>query len=402
MAILSLTPPERRIRAIFISSYIPRKCGIGTYTKDLTTATNILNPLNLSEIMALNEDSINGERNYPWEVKFRIKSNELESYLDAAKYINQSGTQIVHLQHEFGLYGGPDGEYVLTFAQQIKKPLVTTFHTVLDKPTPNQERIVKELSNKSEAVVVMIKVAADRLNKVYGVPKRKIVIIPHGVPDIPFGPTERYKKLMRLPTDSVVMGTINLLSNNKGVEHAIWATKEVVKKFPNFIFLVIGETHPVIKKIEGESYRNYLRKIVREEDLGDNVKFLNQYFSLDDIISYLRAIDICITPYLDPAQTASGTLSYAVGAGKVCISTPYLYAKELLKQNRGILVPFKNHKDIAKSIIRVIQKSSETEEIRKNAYQYGRTMIWENVALRHLDLYQLILKKSRSKKKSYD
>lgn len=398
--IVSLTPPERRLRAIFISSYIPRKCGIGNYTKDLTTAINILNPRDLSEIMALNEASINGERNYPWEVKFRIKTNELQSYLDAAKYINQSGTEIVHLQHEFGLYGGLDGEYILPFVEQIKKPLVTTFHTVVEKPNSNQERIVKALTKKSEAVIVMIKVAADRLAKIYKVPESKIVIIPHGVPDIPLGPTERYKELMGLDPNDLIMGQINLLSRNKGIEYAIWATKEIVKEYPKFQFLVIGETHPVVKKLEGEKYRESLEKIVREEKLEKNVRFLNQYFSLDDIINYLRAIDICITPYLDPAQTASGTLSYAVGAGKDCISTPYLYAEELLKNGQGRLVPFRDFKSIAKSVLEIIEKPEEAEEMRKRAYQYGRTMIWENVALRQLDLYQLVLKKTKLLRKA--
>lgn len=396
----TLQPPERKIRAIYVSSYIPRKCGIATYTKDLTNAINILNPIHLAEVLAINE--FGEEREYPWEVKVKIKQDDLQSYLDAAKYVNQSSTEFLHLQHEFGLFGGSGGEYILSFVEHLKKPLIVTFHTVLENPNPTQLRIVKELSAKSVAIIVMVQVAARRLRRVYKVPKSKIVVIPHGVPDVPYGPTEPFKKLLGLPTDKIIMGSNNLLSRNKGLENAILAVKEVVKKFPNFIFLIIGETHPLVKKFEGESYREYLETLVKESGLEKNVSFINQYLSLDDLIHYLRAVDISITPYLDPSQTASGALSYAVGAGKVSISTPYLYAKEVLADGRGLLVPFKKVKPLSQALLKVVSEKKETEELRKRAYQYGRTMIWPNVALRHLDLYSIILekaKKRRTKKK---
>ncbi len=390
----SLTIPKRAIRVINIASYIPRKCGIATYTKDLTNATNVLNPYSLAEILAVNEPDSNYD--YPWEVKFRIIQEDLRSYLDAASYINQSGTQIVHLQHEFGLFGGGDGEYIVHFVKHIKKPLIITFHTVLDEPKPNMLRIIQELAANSQLVTVMVKVAAQRLLKKYKVPKRKIFIIPHGVPDVPFGPSLLFKEKLGLENYKI-MGAINLLSRNKGLEYAISAVPKILKKFPNFLFLVIGETHPLVKRNEGESYRGELESLVKKLGVEENVRFINEYLSLDDLTTYLRSLDIYITPYLDPSQTASGTLAYAIGAGKNCVSTPYLYAKELLWDGRGILVPFRDPSSIGKAVLKIIESAFFALDMQKRAYDFGRLMIWPSVALSHLDLYQALLEKKRKK-----
>ena len=390
----NLTIPKRAIRVINIASYIPRKCGIATYTKDLTNAINLLNPYSLAEIMAVNEP--NSNHDYPWEVKFRINQDDLRSYLDAASYINQSGTQVVHLQHEFGLFGGSEGEYIVQLVKHIKKPLIITLHTVLDNPRPNMVRIIQELASSSQIVTVMVGVAAQRLMRRYEIPKGKIFIIPHGVPDLPFGPSLPFKEKLGLGNYKI-MGVINLLSRNKGLEYAISAVPKILKKFPNFLFLVIGETHPQVKRTEGESYRRELGAQVKKLKIEKNVRFINEYLSLDDLTTYLRSFDIYITPYLDPSQTASGTLAYAIGAGKNCISTPYLYAKEILWDGRGILVPFRNPDSIGEAAIKILESTSFALDVQKKAYDFGRLMIWPSVALSHLDLYQALIEKKRNK-----
>jgi len=385
---------ERLVRAIYVASYIPRKCGIATFTKDLTNAINTLNPRGLAEIMALNNDGYD----YPWEVKYRINQDDLRTYIGASDYINESSAEIVCLQHEFGLFGGKDGEYAISFLERIKKPTVTTFHTVKDNPTPTQKEIIKRISSLSSAVIVMIESIADRLVNTYQVNKKKIVFIPHGVPDVPFGATEYFKRQQKLK-GKFVLGSINLLSENKGIEFAIEAVPEIVKKIPNFVYLVIGETHPVVKAKKGEEYRKKIEKLVRKLKIGKHVKFINTYLPLEELVNYLRALDIYITPYLDPGQVASGTLSYAVGAGKACISTPYIYAQEVLDQDRGVLVPFRDSQSIAESIIKIHSDQKFKNQIERKAYDYGRIMTWPSVGLQYLDLFRLILLRAKVPKR---
>jgi glycosyltransferase involved in cell wall biosynthesis len=387
-----LSQQRREVRAIFVSSYIPRKCGIATFTKDLTNAINALNPYSLTEIMAVTDTTApNGGYDYPWEVKFRINQDDVTNYISAADYINSSSAEIVCLEHDFGLYGNRDGEYILEFLKRIKKKVVVTLHTVLEKPSPNQKRIIQEIAKYSDAMVVMIDPGVKRLLDVYEIDSRKVAVIHHGVPDIPFGGTEHFKEITKL-SGRTVMSAINLISANKGLEFAISAVPDIVKTIPDFLFLIIGETHPVVKKKYGEKYRDSLQDLVKKLNIDKHVKFINRYLSLEELIDYLRATDYYVTPYLDPEQIASGTLSYAVGAGKVCVSTSYLYANEVLNGNRGILVPFKNSKAIAKAILRANSKPSYKESIEREAYKYGRVMTWSSVALAYLDLFNLVLK----------
>lgn len=382
---------ERKIRVIYVSSYIPRHCGIATYTKDLTTAINELNPDYLAEIVALNDNS--SDYSYPWEVKFRIHQNNFQSYQNVANYINQSSAEIISVQHEFGLYGGPHGNFIIPFLERIKKPVVTTFHTVLDTPTLEQKEIVSRIAQLSKAVIVMVNCAAERLNKIYGVDERKIVTIYHGVPDISFGPALPHKKVLKID-DMFVLATINLLSSNKGVEHVIQAMPHILELNSNVLYLIIGKTHPIVQKNEGESYRKFLEKKVKELKIEKNVKFINRYLPLEELISYLRATDIYITPYLDSQQITSGALAYAIGAGKACISTPYVYAKEALANGRGSLVPFGDSEVITKTVLKLLGDASVKGEMEKKAYSYGRHMIWSNVALKHLDLFCLVAKEN--------
>ncbi|MDP2671088.1 MAG: glycosyltransferase family 4 protein [bacterium] len=384
---IELTQPK--VRSIYLSTYIPQKCGIATYTKDLTNAINVLNPYNLAEIMAVSDNGYD----YPWEVKFRISQAKKEDYLAAADYINKSSAEIFCLQHEYGIFGGKDGELVLELLKRIKKPVVTTFHTVLKSPSPSQKKILKAVAARSNVVVVMIDTMVDRLTSLYDIPSEKIVVIPHGVPDIPYGPTQFYKKELGLENKFVV-SVNNLLADNKGFEYLIEAIGKVKDKIPEIQTIIIGETHPIVKKFEGEKYRNFLESKVKQLKLENYVKFINRYVSLEELLSYLRATDVYVTPYLDSQAAASGALSYAVGAGKACISTPYIFAKEVLKDDRGVLVPFKNSDKVAAALLKIYREPKFRASIETKSYQHGRTMIWPAVALRYLDLYRLVLGES--------
>ena len=390
----ALEKRKREIRAVYISTYIPRKCGIATYTKDLTNAINILNPKYLAEIMALDNPLEPVE--YPWEVKFRIHRDRLEDYLAAADYLNRSSTQIVSLQHEYGIFGGKWGNYILTLTERLKKPFVVTFHTVLADPPPLAREILRDLGQLSAAVIVMGKEAKKRVTEIYEVPEQKVVFIPHGVPDLTYGPTDQMKKALKLG-EGLILSSSNLVSPSKGLEYAILAMPKILKKIPNARYFILGETHPLYKAYQGEDYRKKLEDLVAKLKLEKKVIFVNRYLSLHNLVNFLKATDIFLTPYTNPDQVTSGSLAYAVGAGKVCISTPYLYAQELLADGRGILVPFKNPKAIAEAVLEIASDKKKRKRIEKKAYAYGRQMIWANVALQHLDLFSLVLNRSNEK-----
>lgn len=385
-----LTDKRKTIKVIYVSSYIPRRCGIATYTKDLTNAINLLNPHGLAEIMVLERP---GETlDYPWETKYRINQNDLSTYIQAANYINQSGADLVSLQHEFGLFGGNCGEYIIPFIESLKRPLVTTLHTVVEDPRSEGGIILKRIIRKSAAIIVMMEKVKDKLVKEYGAPAEKIVPIVHGTPDLPFSPSAYFKKKKNL-SGRLVLGNINLLTSSRGIEYALEAVALIAKKYPNVLYLVIGQTHPVFLQTNGETYRNFLKKIVKKLGIGKNVRFINKYLTLEELIEWLKTIDFYVTPYLDLHQAASGALAYAIGAGKCCISAPYLYAQEVLSNGRGVLIPFRNSEAIAKTVIQLWEEPEKKEEIEKKAYEYGRLMTWANVAMRHLDLFRTILNK---------
>lgn len=380
---------QEALNVIYVSSYIPRKCGIATYTKDLTNAINLLNSRSLAEILVIDRPSESVE--YPWEAKYKMTEDSLGEYLLAAQYVNRSHCDLVSLQHEFGIFGGEAGEYVVHFAEALERPLVSTFHTVLENPNDHYADILKRLAARSEAIVVMMNEGARRLVKWYGIPKKKIAVIPHGVPDLPFNDSTRHKKQRQL-SDRIVLGNINLLSPWKGIEYALQAVAQIAQKYPQVLYMVIGQTHPSIIKQHGEQYRHSLRKLVRDLDISQNVKFINEYLPLPDLIKWLKTLDFYITPYIDPDQVTSGALAYAIGAGKACISAPYTYAKEVLSDQRGVLVPFRDPTAIAQAVIHLIEHPDDKEEIEKRAYQYGRLMTWPNVANSHLNLYRTVLK----------
>ncbi len=382
------------INVIYISSYVPRKCGIATYTKDLIRAVNLLNPHCEPKIVALirPEDKIN----YPPEVKFKIKQNEVDSYIKAAGYINKSTADIVVLEHEFGLYGGEFGEYIIRLAEQIKKPLIITVHTIPDNPDIGYGLALKDIIKFAYKVIAMMPQSIQKLIKKYNYPEENIEIIPHGVPDISLESNDKYKRKKGFK-DKIILGNINLLSEIKGLEYIIEALEEIKRHFPNVLYLIIGQTHPVVSKIEGEKYRNFLKRKIKQLNLRDNVRFINKYMSLEELVVWLKVIDIYITPYLDPEQSASGALAYAIGAGKACISTPYLYAKEILEHGRGVIVPFRNSQAIANAVIDLCKNPEKKLRIESKAYKFGRLMTWYNVALQHLQLFNEVLDKYENK-----
>lgn len=383
------------LRTVFIGTYVSRRCGIATYTRDLTAAINILNPYYPAEIMAL-DDPEREPVDYPWETKFRIIKDNEKSYLEAAEYLNKSSCDLVCLQHEFGIFGGEDGDLILNLVRNLKKPLIVTFHTTMKDPKPHQKYLIQKLAKSALACVVMIKEADRRLREIYQVPEEKIVVIHHGVPNVSFSPSYLYKNRVGFKKGDFLVGSINLIAKNKGLEYVLEALQEVKTKIPKIKFLMIGQTHPMVKIKEDEKYRYFLRRLAKKLGLEKNFLEINKYLPLGDLTNYLKSLDIYITPYLDLNQTSSGTLAYALGAGKVCISTPYIYAKEVLANGRGILVPVAESKMIAKSFLKVWQDSKFRAKIEKKAYKFGRKMIWYRVALNYLNLFDLVLKKVKN------
>ncbi len=378
------------INVIYLSTYVPQKCGIATFTKDVTTAINLLNPHALAEIMAVVKPG--EDPDFPWEVKYKIRQQDPQTYLNAAKYINNSSVDVLLVEHEFGIYGGDHGDYLVSLLKEINKPKVLTCHTIINDPNNDWGKSFKKLLPHTDAYIVMTQNSAEELRRLYKIPLRKIFVVPHGTPDIPLTPTEIAKSKRRLQ-NRIIMGNINLLSENKGLDYNLEAVAKIAKVYPQILYLIIGQTHPNILEKDGEKYRNSLKKKIRQLNIQKNVRFINRYVSLEELVNWLKIIDYYVTPYLDSQQSSSGALAYALGAGKICISTPYIYAKEVLAENRGILVPFYNSDAIADTIIKLEKNPIRKSEIQHKAYEYGRFMTWSNVALQHLDLFSHLIKK---------
>jgi len=387
-----LAATEPHVRVLYVSTYIPRECGIATYTKDLTSAINILNPHCLADIVAIDDEKSGGEhRDYPWEVKYKIDQEKLSSWMKAADYINQSSAAVVNIQHEFGLYGGVMGEYIVPFMEAIKKPIAVTLHTVLPNPNSKMLKTVQRIAKRADAIIVMVQAAIDRLVKYYDLDTAKLVVIPHGVPDVAFGPTAQAKQRLGLASNNII-SSFGLLSRSKGYTTAIKAMPAVLAKHPQTKLVILGETHPVVARHEGEAYRKELKRLVKKLKLDDQVAFFGHYLSLNELVEYLAATDVYITPYPNLDQISSGTLSYAVGAGKACVSSPYVYAQEVLSEGRGLLFSPNDEADLAEKINYLLDHPRKRQEMAKKAYAYGRNMIWPSVALRYLDLFEIVSK----------
>ena len=374
-----------------MSTFPPRECGIATFTRDLTDAMDRNFSLRIeSKLLAMNKN-LTSIYDYPKKVLFQINDTEIQDYIDMAKEINNSEKiKLVNIQHEFGIFGGRYGSYLLIFLELLEKPVVITFHSVLPKPNDKLKRVVRALANKAECIIVMTNVASKILKKTYKV-KIPIVVVPHGIPFVRFSSGEKEKKLLGLK-NKIVLSSISFLGLSKGYEYVIEAMPKVIKKFPNIIYLIIGLTHPVLRKKEGEKYRNFLEKKIKNLNLGRNVKFYNKYISLKEVIKYLKATDIYICSSQNAKQVSSGTLVYALGAGKAVVSTPFLQAKEL-KSSIGCFAKFKNPKSFAEAIIKLLSDPVLKENAEKNSYENTRYMLWDNVALEYNKIFEQYLKK---------
>ncbi len=372
-------------RIAFIGNYLPRQCGIATFTTDLCEA--IADEYKGTACIALPVNDREEGYEYPARVRFELIEKDIESYRRAADFLNINNVDMVSLQHEYGIFGGRAGSYILEILRQLRMPVVTTLHTILQNPNADQRRVLKEIVSLSDRVVVMSERGAEFLQSVYQVPEDKIDLIPHGIPDVPFMDPSFHKDLFGVEGKSVLL-SFGLLSANKGIENVISALPMILEKYPNVVYMVVGATHPHVVQNEGETYRLSLQWLAHEKGVEANVIFYNRFVSLEELVQFISAADIYITPYLDVAQITSGTLAYTLGAGKAVISTPYWYAEEMLADERGALVPFNDPQALAEQVIDLLGNESKRHAMRKRAYVFGRDMIWPQVARRYMQTFE--------------
>jgi len=364
---------------------MPRQCGIATFTTDLCEAIATEYPQ--THCLAVPVNDRKEGYDYSERVRFEISEKEIDSYRRAADFLNINNVDIVSVQHEFGIYGGPAGSHLLALLQEVNVPVVTTLHTILKAPSDTQRRVMAQLAQLSDRLVVMAEKGAEFLREIYNVAPEKIDVVPHGIPDIPFIDPNFYKDQFGVEGKTVIL-TFGLLSPNKGIEHAIDALPKILAVYPNVVYIVLGATHPNLILSEGESYRLQLERLVEARGVKKNVIFYNRFVTLNELKEFIGATDLYVTPYLNETQITSGTLAYTFGAGKAVVSTPYWYARELLADERGILVPFKNSAAIAEAVIELLDNPARRHAMRKNAYMLGREMIWPVVAQRYLEVFE--------------
>jgi glycosyltransferase involved in cell wall biosynthesis len=367
-----------KVRKIaFVGDHLPRKCGIATFTSDLLAAVAAAHPE--SQCFCVSVNDIKGGYDYPEVVRFEIDEQDLSSYLRAADFLNISNVDIVCLQHEFGIFGGPAGSHILAFLRELRMPVVTTLHTILRDPRPEQRRVLQEIIALSTRVVVMVERGRQMLQDIYHAAPAKIDLIAHGIPDVGFVDPTYFKDQFGVE-GKVVLLTFGLLSPNKGIEYMLNALPQILAEFPDVVYIVLGATHPNELREHSEAYRVSLEILAKKNKVEKNVIFYNDFVDLENLKAFIGAADLYITPYLNEAQITSGTLSYTFGAGKAVISTPYWHAAELLAEDRGVLVPFGDAPAIAREVIGLLRDDTRRHAMRKNAYRIGREMVWSNVA----------------------
>jgi glycosyltransferase involved in cell wall biosynthesis len=368
-----------------LGDYPPRKCGIATFTRDLRDAVVATEPKWECPVITVTDSGRSYE--YPPEVRFEIPEADVQSYLRAADFLNLSHADVLCVQHEFGIYGGPAGSHLIALLRRARMPTVATLHTVLQEPNAEQRRVFNELIECSSKLVVMSERGAVMLRDVYGVEIDKIAVVPHGVPDMPFVDPNFYKDQFGVAGRPVLL-TFGLLSPGKGIEFAIEALPAIVKFRPDIVYMVLGATHPNLVRDQGETYRLSLERLARRLGVEANVMFVNRYVDNRDLGEYIGAADIYLTPYLNEAQITSGTLAYCFGAGKAVISTPYWHAAELLADNCGMLVPFRNSGAIAEAVVGLLDDEPRRHAMRKQAYLLGRKMIWSQVGRAYTQIFE--------------
>ncbi|HZK49483.1 MAG TPA: glycosyltransferase family 4 protein [Thermoleophilia bacterium] len=367
-----------------IGNYIPRRCGIATFTTDLAESLAAEAPE--SEVWAAAMNDTPEGYPYPSRVHFEMSESSRGDYLKAAEFLNICGVEVASLQHEYGIFGGPAGEFILDLIGQLRMPVVTTLHTVLREPTRDQMRVSAEIARLSAKLVVMSRRAASFLRDIYQVPAEKIAFIHHGVPDLPFTDPTYYKDQFGVEGRTVA-ATFGLLSANKGIEHMIAALPEIVEHHPDFMYLVLGATHPNVQKHEGERYRTLLERLAVSLGVAEHVRFLNRFVDLPELCEFLGCADVYVTPYGDEAQITSGTLAYAMASGKAIVSTPYWYATEMLAEERGVITPFGDTEALTANVLALLSDPVRRHAMRKRAYVFTRDAVWSKVAQEYLNVF---------------
>jgi glycosyltransferase involved in cell wall biosynthesis len=383
----ALPRPILPSRVAVVGNYLPRKCGIATFTTDLCDAIHA--EYSATELLALPVNDTAEGYSYPERVRFELSEDSLASYRQAADFLNFSNIDLVCLQHEYGIFGGSAGSNILELLRRIQMPVVTTLHTVLREPNPDQRLVMAEIATLSDRLIVMSRQSAEILQEVFHVPAGKIDLIPHGIPDLPFTDPNFYKDAFGTEGKMVLL-TFGLLSPNKGIENVIKALPKILLRHSNVVYMVSGVTHPHILRHEGDKYRESLQNLAKELKVADNVIFRNRFVSPQELVELIGAADIYVTPYKHKGQVVSGTLAYALSAGKAIISTPYLHAVELLDDDRGALVPFDDPGAIASKTIELLDNPTARHAMRKRAYLYSRDMVWNRVAQQYMGSFERV------------
>ncbi len=380
------------MKIAYISTYTPRECGIATFNQNLVRAVASNFPereslLKGDFVVALTDSENMHEYEYPEEVKYIVRQNHQKDYIRAANYVNTSSADVCIMEHEFGIYGGESGIYILPFINRLEKPLISILHTILKEPSYVQRIIIREIAEQSSKIIVMSNRAVEFLTNIYDIPAEKIQIIEHGVPDLEAPEINPIKNLTPFKNRRVLL-TFGLISRNKGLETVVKALPKIVAKHPDVMYVVLGNTHPGVLKNSGEEYRDHLKTLASQLGVSENLCFINKFVSEEELIQYLSASEIYVTPYLNEAQITSGTLSYAIGAGSAVVSTPYWHAQELLDHNRGRIFDFKNADALGNIIIELLDNDEVLTELKQNAYEYGLHTRWPVIGAEYIKVAQ--------------
>lgn len=378
--------PEK-LQVAYLSTYVPQECGIATFTEDLLRGVGADRSQLPGWVLAMNDGTVEG--GYPPEVVQVVREDHPEDYLRVADWVNDGPVNLVSVQHEFGIYGGEDGSYLLEFLRRLKKPAVATLHTVLSRPTPGQHRLLRQVAAGCELVVVMSRKASVLLAEVYDVPRAKVAVVPHGVPPVPSYSREEAKRATGLAGRRVIL-TFGLLSPGKGVEYMLEALPPLVERYPDLVYLVAGHVHPKVRRRFGDGYRRALEEAVARHHLERHVRFDPAYLDKERLVRYLVAADVIVTPYLSVEQIVSGALTYAVGFGRAVVSTPFYYATDILAKGRGLLVGFRDSRALTLAVHRVLGEPGLQKDMEERAARYGEQLGWPRVGARYMRIFQRV------------